>query len=501
MCAIGNTPERSDPRGMSSSHTTCTPATWPNGRRSSASLRSDRPSGAAHKDPVRHGSTTAIRAREDLFDSIRLSRRLDGADLDSPAGIVSFPTSIIVGSVVADLSMSLQPGLVPAGIHTVTARTVVQGLVVTGELSVVVGDGEPARAVWSAHRGDGMLVDLPAEIAEQLPRSMQVRRLSGAALRGAVRRAHMAAEQARVELIQSNRGLVRTVVNRYRSVVRAEATSLELDDLMIVGEHQMLDTADRFFTDPTLHPVRDVAWSKLVQRAVGNAVRTEIARATGISVEFRQLLSWFHTHPEDRSLPVEVIAQRMAVSAGTTRLMAQKSIASRVTATHLLQDMLACGDAMYVEPGRDASGRAKELRADGVFVISSRSSYAEIDRARHFQGAHALSLDDTVGDDQGSETRGSRIGAEDIRYDESDNTDVLRRTIAQTGMSSVEALVWLHRTGALDPNGQAVELPEIADELGLQDRSEARAALRRARRKLDSWMVTSAAGDLRVLAS
>jgi hypothetical protein len=383
----------------------------------------------------------------------------------------------------------------------VQARIVAQGMVVTGELSIVVGDDEPAPAVWSAHRSDGTLVAVPAEIVEQLPRSMRIRQLSGAALRGAVRRAHMAAEQARAELIQSNRGLVRTVVNRYRSVVRAEATSLELDDLMIVGEHQMLDTADRFFTDPTLHPVRDVAWSKLVQRAVGNAVRTEIARATGISVEFRQLLSWFHAHPEDRSLPVEVIAQRMALSAGTTRLMAQKSLTNRTAAGRLLEDMLACGDAMYVEPARDSAARAKELRADGVFVISSRSSYAEIERARSFQGAHALTLDDTVGDDQGSETRGSRIGADDVRYDESDNTDVLRRTIVQTGMSPVEALVWLHRTGALDPNGQAVELPEIADELGLADRSEARAALRRARRKLDSWMVTSAAGDLRVLAS
>jgi hypothetical protein len=486
---------------MSSSHTTCTPTTWPNGRQSGPSLRTDRPQTAPHKDPARHGSTVAIRAREDLFDAIRLSRRLDGSDLDSPAGLVTFPTSIIVGSTVADLCTSVQPGLVPAGNHDVTARVVIGGLVVNGELSVVVGDDEPAPAVWSAHRGDGSLVAVPAEIADQLPRSIRVRCLSGAALRSAVRRAHLTAEQARIELISCNRGLVRTVVNRYRSVVRAEATSLELDDLMMVGEHQMLDTADRFFTDPMLRPVRDVAWSKLVQRAVGNAVRTEIARATGISVEFRQLLSWFHAHPEDRSLPVEVIAQRMALSAGTTRLMAQRSMSNRSAAAALLEDMLACGDAMYVEPGRDAAARSKELRADGIFVISSRSSYAEIERARTFQGAHSLTLDDTVGDDAGSESRGSRIGRDEIGYDESDTTDVLRRTIAQTGMSPVEALVWLHRTGALDPNGHAVELPEIADELGLQDRAEARAALRRARRKLDSWMGSSSADDLRVLAS
>lgn len=190
-----------------------------------------------------------------------------------------------------------------------------------------------------------------------------------------------------------------------------------------------------------------------------------------------------------------MIAQRMAMSAGVTRLMAQRAMTSRSQATALLEDMLATGDAMYVEPGRDAAAQAKDLRADGVFVISPRSSHAEIARARDFQGAHALTLDDTIGDD--STTRIDRIGRSDVRYDEADTTDFLKRTIVQTGMSSVEALVWLHRTGALDPTGQAVELPEIADELGLDGRSEARAALRRARRKLDSWMDTTCATDLR----
>lgn len=471
---------------MTTSHTTCT---------------SDRPDSATHKDRPSTTTPGALRAREDLFDAIRLSRRIDGASIDQTAGIVSFPTSIIVGTQVVDVATSMNPGIFAAGLHTVTGRVVVNGMVVSCEFTVSVGDDEPAPASWSAQRaqrsGDRAVLD---EVVAQLPRSVQVRALSGAALRGAVRRAHLAGEQARRRLVESNRGLVRTVVNRYRSVVRAEATSLDLDDLMLVGEHQMLDTADRFFTDPALRPVRDVAWSKLVQRAVGNAVRSEIARATGISVEFRQLLSWFHSHPEDRALPVEVIAQRMALSAGTTRLMAQRSLTNRQAAEELLNDMLVTGDAMYVEPGRDAAARAKDLRADGVFVISSRSSLAEIERARSFQGAHALTLDDTVGDEQG-ETRGERIGRTDQRFDEMDATDALRRTIVETGMSPVEALVWLHRSGALDPTGQGVELPEIADDLGLDGRSEARAALRRARRKLDTWLQTETAAEMRTIAS
>jgi hypothetical protein len=55
-------------------------------------------------------------------------------------------------------------------------------------------------------------------------------------------------------------------------------------------------------------------------------------------------------------------------------------------------------------------------------------------------------------------------------------------------MSPIEALVWLHRSGALDPGGHGSELPDIAETLGMSGRGEARAALRRARRKLDSWV-------------
>jgi hypothetical protein len=46
------------------------------------------------------------------------------------------------------------------------------------------------------------------------------------------------------------------------------------------------------------------------------------------------------------------------------------------------------------------------------------------------------------------------------------------------------------RTGVLDPTGQATELPDIATELSLSGRDEARAALRRARRKLENWAGT-----------
>jgi hypothetical protein len=64
---------------------------------------------------------------------------------------------------------------------------------------------------------------------------------------------------------------------------------------------------------------------------------------------------------------------------------------------------------------------------------------------------------------------------------------MIRRLIEGSGMTPVEAMVWLQRTGALDPGGHGTELPDIAADLGLQGRAEARAALRRARRKLDAW--------------
>jgi hypothetical protein len=309
--------------------------------------------------------------------------------------------------------------------------------------------------------------------------------LEGPGLRVAVRRIHLAAEQARRALLEDNRGLVRTVVNRYRAVLRAEASSLELADLLVVAEHQLLDVVDRSFTAPDAPRPRDVAWSKLVQRAIGGAVRAEVARATGISVEFRQLLAWFHANPQDRHAPAIDVARRMAFAAGVTRLMAARVISSRGAAAAELDEMLERGAARYVPPVHGAGEERRRLRSAGVFVISPRSSLAEIERAQSFNGTAALTLDD---DSSPTAGRDLRIAHIDHGYGETDTTDFLKRTIAQTGMSPIEALVWLHRSGALDPGGHGSELPDIAETLGLSGRAEARAALRRARRKLDSWV-------------
>jgi hypothetical protein len=265
-------------------------------------------------------------------------------------------------------------------------------------------------------------------------------------------------------------------------VLRAESALMDLGDLLAVGNQVLLEVADRYFTDPEVAPARHVAWSKLVQRAIGNALRAEIARVTGVSVEFRQLLGWCHTHPEDRALPAEDVARRMAVAAGVTRLMPLRSITDRRVAEEELYRMLATGEAQYVPPGREAAVESHRLRAQGVFVISSRSSLAEIERARRFTGASIPVLDAELEQD-----RGTHLAVLDDGYDVADLVDAVRSVIRHSGMTPVEAAVWMQRTGVLDPGGHCSELPDIAEQLALDGRPEARAALRRARRKLDAW--------------
>ncbi len=107
-------------------------------------------------------------------------------------------------------------------------------------------------------------------------------------------------------------------------------------------------------------------------------------------------------------------------------------------------------------------------------------------RAQEFSGPAQLVVQ--VADDQGGSSTDETILARfEPGFEETESRDCLRRTIEGSGLSQIEALVWLHRSGALDPTGHGTELPEIADDLGLDGRSEARAALRRARRKLDAW--------------
>lgn len=426
-----------------------------------------------HPDPFQ-----PARTREDAFDAIRLSDVVGDVVLDRPYGVVSFPTSVVFddGHVV-DLTVDRTPGLYAAGAFEIAVSAEGPGWLVAGVLPVSVGATEVAPARWTATGA------VPDGVLAQLPRPVQTAALDGGALRVAVRRLHVAAERARRQLLDDNRGLVRSVVNRYRAVVRGEACSLDLDDLVVVGEHQLLEVVDRSFTGPAATLPRDVAWSKLVQRAIGGAIRTELARATGISVEFRQLLAWFHAHPTDRDAPVEQVARRMAFDAGVTRLRANRQVA-RPVAVSILEEMLDNGSARYVPPTRGCNDERRRLRSAGVFVISPRSSLAEIGRAQAFHGAAALATEDDLG------AAGSHLGhlsAVDDGFEETDAADFLRHTIDRTGMSPIEALVWLHRSGALEPNGCGAELPDIADTLGLSGRAEARAALRRARRKLDAW--------------
>jgi hypothetical protein len=426
----------------------------------------------------------AARTREDAFDAIRLSAAAGAIALDRPHGVVALPSSVVADGRVYDFEVSSPAGLYAPGHHEIAVAVRHGAWAVHGTVHVVVGSTPTVSpAVWTTSG------PVPADVSAQLPQSTIVPALEGPGLRVAVRRIHLAAEQARRALLEDNRGLVRTVVNRYRAVLRAEASSLELADLLVVAEHQLLDVVDRSFTAPDAPRPRDVAWSKLVQRAIGGAVRAEVARATGISVEFRQLLAWFHANPQDRHAPAIDVARRMAFAAGVTRLMAARVISSRGAAAAELDEMLERGAARYVPPVHGAGEERRRLRSAGVFVISPRSSLAEIERAQSFNGTAALTLDD---DSSPMAGRDLRIAHIDHGYGETDTTDFLRRTIEQTGMSPIEALVWLHRSGALDPGGHGSELPDIAETLGLSGRAEARAALRRARRKLDSWV-----GELR----
>ncbi|MCE9620934.1 MAG: hypothetical protein K8R99_01165 [Actinomycetia bacterium] len=439
--------------------------------------------GSTDVEPDSGAANAAINRCEELFAAIRLSRSLAHVDIASAGAIVSFPTVVVLDGTVYDVEATNSPGYFAEGHHTLLVRVVLDTMEVRGRFEISVGGSYGvSQAAWvGTNVFTGMNASIPDTIIAALPSSIAVP--SAPSVAGAVRRAHLQAERARAELLQLNGGLVRSVVNRFRGVARAESALMDLNDLLAVGQQQLLAVADRYFTDPDKSPVRTVAWSKLVQRAIGNALRTEIARVTGISVEFRQLLNWCRTHPEDRDLPADVIARRMAFAAGVTRLMSARSIHDRQAAHELLEEMLENGEAQYVAPGREAGETSKELRADGVFVISSRSSLAEIERARHFAGT-ATPLFDAEAD---QDDRNVFLSVIDPGYEVADLLGAVRSVIERSGMTPVEAAVWLHRTGVLDPGGHGEELPDIAADLGLKDRSEARSALRRARRKIEAW--------------
>jgi hypothetical protein len=419
--------------------------------------------------------------RERLFAAIRLARTLT---IDPPAGagaVVSFPTVVVVDGQAHDLHTTALPGWFETGDHTVAVQGAAGPYEISGRFEICVGDALPSTPpAWQVKDVEtGCFVDVPAEVRVQLPTSIDV---PVQPMIGALRRAHLAAERARAELIATNRGLLITVVRRFRGVTRQEAGVIEEGDLMMVAEQQLLEVVERWFTDPVVAPNRAVAFSKLVQRAVGNALRSEIARATGISVEFRNLLSWFHRSPDDRQLHPAEVAYRMAFDAGVTRLMSARNMRSRTEATQQLRQMLELGEASYVAPGRDASEVSRTLRSNGVFVISSRSSIAEIERARSFAGRELLHLDD----ESKASSNAGLLRDDDDAMERHDVLDAVRSVIAAAGLTELEAAVWVLRTGVVDPTGHMTELPDIASELALSGRAEARAALRRARRKLET---------------
>lgn len=422
-----------------------------------------------------------VARREQLLAAVRLSRRLSVEPPATPGAVVAFPTVVVIEGVPHDLQTTAVPGWFEEGHHVVTVHGVVDGLEITGRFDVCVDTPlAGSAATWRAQElATGAWVDLSEEIRAQLPRSMDV---AAQGLVGAIRRVHLAAERSRAELLASNRGLLVSVVKRFRGVARQEAGVIEERDLMLVAEQQFLEVVDRWFTDPTTPPMRAVAFSKLVQRGVGNALRSEIARATGISVEFRDLLSWFHQHPEDRRIPADEVAYRMAFDAGVTRVMAARGLRNRAAGADVLREMLEQGEACYVAPGRDAAQISRSLRATGMFVISSRSSIAEIERARSFAGREVVNIDD----DRDGRPNDGLLRVDERGHERTEMCDAVRSVIDAAGLSDLEAAVWVMRTGVLDPTGHAAELPDIAAELSLRDRAEARAALRRARRKLDA---------------
>jgi hypothetical protein len=154
----------------------------------------------------------------------------------------------------------------------------------------------------------------------------------------------------------------------------------------------------------------------------------------------------------------------------------------RATGETLLAAMLADGRAVYLPAGASASLRTAH-RAAGAFVVSPRSSVAEIARAQRHDDAPPIALDAPVGAGSDGTVADLVAASTDHGFASVDVELFLERVFADAGVTAVEAGVWAARSGV---RGPAAELPEIAVDLGLDGRAEARAALRRAWRKLSS---------------
>jgi hypothetical protein len=437
-------------------------------------------------------------ATERIFTRMRAAAAVaEVAPRVSEGGVHAF-NPVIVASRAWPAQVSHEPGVFEPGATWVLYRVRIGQAVgartdwkleVDGRFCVVVGDDPTVPvpdAVWRVRTNDG---STPADANEypwfeQLPVSTFVPCLHGQRLARAIGRIVYDGEEARADLVRSQRGLVCRVVDQYRRRLALDTAAADADDLVQVGLQRVLELGTRRYAAPASQRPATASWSKVALREVANAVKAEIAAVTGMSVEFRQLLAWFRAHPADRHAPVDEVAFRMARAAGVTRLMQARRAISRDAAERQIDLMLADGSAVYVAPSAEPSVKTA-ARAHGRFVISPRSSLAEIERAARHSEQPAPSLDMPVSTVDGAPTFGEQWLVDVAHaYDEVETRSFLASSLASKGVSATEAAVWLARTGAL--GGGPDELPEIAEDLGLAGRSEARAALRRAWRKLDT---------------
>ena len=437
-----------------------------------------------------------LRDLEGLFARMRAaaSVRGNGEATRAEGGLHLFATSITNRRAWA-ADVTHEPGVFPVGETWVGYRVRVGAdtgtratwtTEVEGRFAIVVTDDGTAdvpAAIWTARTFDGEIIDVrDMPWFGQLPRSVLVPKLAGPRLARAIGRVVYDGEEARSELLRTQRGLVHKIVSQYRRQLSIEPSALDVDDLEQVGLERLLELASRRYAAPASQRPTTAAWSKVAMREVGNAIKAEIASVTGISIEFRQLISWFRAHPGDRSRTAVDVSRDMAIEAGVTRLIQAHLAPGRQRGARLLDEMLADGRAIYVPAGADTSVKAN-ARAEGLFVVSPRSSLAEIERAQRHADVPGVSLDAAV--HAGSDTTVADLWLVDggEEYEEVDVRLFLHASLADRGLSDLEAAVWCARTGALST---ADELPEIATDLGLEGRAEARAALRRAWRKLDS---------------
>ncbi len=431
---------------------------------------------------------------EHVFSRMRTAIAVRAAGRPAEAGIVRFPAAVVTRRAWA-AEVSHEPGLFPVGRTWVAYRVRVGAddgvrngwsVEAEGRFCIVVGDDgtvDVPSAEWRFRDSDGDDID-PIDVPwrYQLPRSVLVPRLSGPRLQRSINRLLYDGESARSDLIATQRGLVHKVVAQYRRHLEAEACALDVEDLEQVGLQRILELAERRYAGAAEDRPQTAAWSKVAMREVGNAVKAEIAAVTGISVEFRQLLTWFRMHPHDRNRLTADVAADMAFAAGVTRLVQAHRAVDRIAGAALLEAMLADGRASYIGPGDDQAAKAA-ARAAGQFVVAPRSSLAEIERAQRHSDQPPLTLDGRAGSESDTTMADLVLVDNDRGFAHVDVDLFLERLFADAGLTQLEADVWSARTGV---HGVADELPEIAADLGLDGRAEARAALRRAWRKLSS---------------